>query len=104
MRDIRPFISSTRRADDIPGMHPNASRQSWRFFLPALAFNSHDEFQQARETADVDRIVTAVRKRELTLQGSLNPELREFGTRSEARQYTGRATEDDWKCPFRPRS
>ena len=88
----------------IVGMHPNASRESRRFFLPALAFNSHDQFQQARQTGDFDRIVTAVRKRELTLQGSLNPELREFGTRSEARQYAGRATEDDWKCPFRPRS
>jgi FPC/CPF motif-containing protein YcgG len=86
----------------IVGMHPNASRQSRRFFMPALAFNSHDQFTTARETGDFDRIVTAVRKRELTLQGSLNPELREFGTRSEARQYAGRATEDDWKCPFRP--
>jgi hypothetical protein len=38
----------------------------------------------------------------LILQGSLNPELREFGTRSEARQYAGRATEEEWKCPFRP--
>jgi uncharacterized protein len=86
----------------IVGMHPNASRQSRRFFMPALAFNSHDQFNTARQTGDFDRIVTAVRKRELTLQGSLNPELREFGTRSEARQYAGRATEDDWKCPFRP--
>jgi uncharacterized protein len=86
----------------IVGMHPNASRQSRRFFMPALAFNSHDQFQKARQTGDFDRIVTAVRKRELTLQGSLNPELREFGTSSEARQYAGRATEDDWKCPFRP--
>jgi len=86
----------------IVGMHPNASRQSRRFFMPALAFNSHDQFQDARQTGDFNRIVTAVRKRELTLQGSLNPELREFGTRSEARQYAGRATEDDWKCPFRP--
>ncbi|MEO7202867.1 MAG: guanitoxin biosynthesis heme-dependent pre-guanitoxin N-hydroxylase GntA [Candidatus Tumulicola sp.] len=86
----------------IVGMHPNASRRSRRFFMPALAFNSHDQFDTARQTGDFDRIVTAVRKRELTLQGSLNPELREFGTRSEARQYAGRATEDDWKCPFRP--
>ncbi len=85
----------------IVGMHPNASRRSRRFFMPALAFNSHDQFQDARQTGDFDRIVTAVRKRELALQGSLNPELREFGTRSEARQYAGRATEDDWKCPFR---
>jgi uncharacterized protein len=83
-------------------MHPNASRQSRRFFMPALAFNAHDQFQNARQTGNFDRIVRAVRTRELRLQGSLNPELREFGTRSEARQYAGRATEDDWKCPFRP--
>jgi uncharacterized protein len=86
----------------IVGMHPNASRQSRRFFMPALAFNAHDQFQNARQTGNFDRIVRAVRTRELALQGSLNPELREFGTRSEARQYAGRATEDDWKCPFRP--
>jgi hypothetical protein len=86
----------------IVGMHPNASRRSRRFFMPALAFNAHDQFHTARQTGDFERIVTAVRKRELRLQGSLNPELREFGTRSEARQYAGRATEDDWKCPFRP--
>jgi FPC/CPF motif-containing protein YcgG len=87
----------------IVGMHPNASRRSRRFFMPALAFNSHDQFAVARQTGDFERIVKAIRKGEMALQGSLNPELREFGTRSEARQYAGRATEDDWKCPFRPR-
>jgi FPC/CPF motif-containing protein YcgG len=55
--------------------------------MPALAFNLHDQFDAARKTGAFDRIVTAVRKRELTLQGSLNPELRDFGTRSEARRY-----------------
>jgi FPC/CPF motif-containing protein YcgG len=90
----------------IVGMHPNASRRSRRFFMPAIAFNTHDQFEEARQSGDFDRIVAAVRKRELSLQGSINPELREFGTRSEARQYAGRATEEEWKCPFRhqPRS
>ncbi|MEP6902345.1 MAG: YqcI/YcgG family protein, partial [Actinomycetota bacterium] len=29
-----------------------------------------------------------------------NPNLSDFGTQSEARQYSGRAVEHEWKCPF----
>jgi hypothetical protein len=38
------------------------------------------------------------------LQGSLNPNLADFGEQSEARQYSGRATEADWVCPFHRRA
>jgi hypothetical protein len=41
-----------------------------------------------------------VRERDFKLQGSLNPNLSNFGEQSEARQYSGRAVETDWKCPF----
>jgi hypothetical protein len=37
----------------------------------------------------------------MRLQGSINPNLSDFGVHSEARQYSGRAVEDAWKCPFR---
>jgi FPC/CPF motif-containing protein YcgG len=38
--------------------------------------------------------------RDLRLQGSLNPNLSDFGKKSDARQYSGRAVEANWKCPF----
>ncbi len=45
-----------------------------------------------------------IRARELRLDGTLNPNLAEFGYHSEARQYSGRPTEETWTCPFRPRA
>jgi FPC/CPF motif-containing protein YcgG len=107
-----PAVSSDPSAPDfafsfagqaffVVGMHPNSSRISRRFFLPALAFNAHSQFTEARRTGRFERIQGLVRGRELALQGSINPELREFGKRSEARQYSGRETEEQWKCPFR---
>ncbi len=41
----------------------------------------------------------AIRTRKRGWQGSLNPNLNDFGTSSESRQVVGRAVEDDWKCP-----
>ncbi len=83
------------------GMHPHSSRLSRRFFLPAIAFNAHVQFAEARRNGRFRQIQRLVRERELRLQGSVNPELYEFGTRSEARQYSGRKTEEEWRCPFR---
>jgi FPC/CPF motif-containing protein YcgG len=88
----------------VVGMHPNSSRLSRRFFLPAVAFNAHRQFVDARRNGRYGRIQRLVREQEFILQGSINPELREFGTRSEARQYSGRATEQSWRCPFRSQS
>lgn len=85
----------------VVGLHPNSSRISRRFFLPAVAFNAHRQFADARRTGRFARIQGLVRERELALQGFINPELREFGKRSEARQYSGRELEQGWKCPFR---
>lgn len=41
-----------------------------------------------------------IRARDKTLQGDLNQNLADYGEASEARQYSGRAVENDWKCPF----
>ena len=41
-----------------------------------------------------------IRNRDEKLQGSINPMMRDFGQGSEARQYSGRAVNDEWKCPF----
>lgn len=86
------------------GMHARASRTSRRFFLPAIAFNAHAQFERTRNTGRFSKIQQQVRARELTVQGSLNPELAAFGSRSEARQYSGKRTDESWKCPYRPRS
>jgi FPC/CPF motif-containing protein YcgG len=83
-------------------MHPAASRISRRFALPAIAFNSHEQFRRLKATGHFERITSIVRKREIELQGSLKGDLAEHGARSEARQYAGRVTEEDWKCPFHP--
>jgi uncharacterized protein len=85
----------------IVGMHGNASRLSRRFPWPALAFNSHVQFQRLRENGLMQKIRKIVRRRELQIQGSLNPRLIEFGYRPESIRYAGRAVEAGWRCPFR---
>ena len=82
------------------GMHPRSSRNARRFDWPTLVFNPHAQFEHLRATGRFDRLRGIVREREIALQGSLNPNLADFGERSEARQYSGRAAEPDWQCPF----
>ena len=84
----------------VVGLHPISSRLARRFRWPALVFNPRSQFERLRETGRFERLRGAVRDRELALQGSLNPNLSDFGDQSDARQYSGRATEADWKCPF----
>jgi FPC/CPF motif-containing protein YcgG len=85
------------------GMHPGSSRLARRSPWPAMVFNTHAQFDALEEKNLYERFVEVVRKRDQALQGSLNPNLSGAGIRSEARQYAGRAVEDRWKCPFRPR-
>ena len=84
----------------VVGMHPAASRLARRFALPALAFNPHAQFDRLRADGRYGSLREAIRARERALQGSLNPNLSEFGERSDARQYAGRAVDDAWRCPF----
>ncbi len=84
----------------IVGLHANSSRVSRRFRWPALVFNPHSQFGRLRGEGRFARIQQAIREREVAVQGSLNPNLADFGERSEARQYSGRAVEAKWKCPF----
>ncbi len=82
------------------GLHPNASRLARRFSHPVLVFNSHRQFEKLREGRRYGKMQAAIRSRDVQLQGSVNPNLADFGEASEARQYSGREVEDDWKCPF----
>jgi FPC/CPF motif-containing protein YcgG len=82
------------------GLHPGASRIARRFEAPALVFNSHRQFNRLRADGRYGKMQAATRGRDLALQGSLNPNLADFGSEPETRQYSGRAVEPDWRCPF----
>jgi hypothetical protein len=84
----------------IVGLYPNSSRLARRFSRATMVFNPHAQFNRLRELNQYERLQKTIRARELKLQGSLNPNLSDFGTQSEARQYSGRAVEENWKCPF----
>ncbi len=82
------------------GLHPGASRTARRFRHPALVFNSHRQFEQLRADGRYPKMQKVIRERDRALQGSVNPTLADFGAASAARQYSGRAVEDDWRCPY----
>lgn len=84
----------------VVGLHPQSSRLARRFAWPTLVFNAHVQFERLREQHIFERMRKTIRERDYKLQGSLNPNLNNYGERSEARQYSGRAVEGDWKCPF----
>jgi len=87
----------------VVGLHPHSSRQARRFAWPALVFNPHAQFERLRAEGRFERLRAMVREREIALQGSINPNLADFGEKSEARQYSGRETPADWRCPFHVR-
>ena len=88
------------RALFVVGLHPASSRMSRRFGWPALVFNPRSQFERLRAAGKFERLRDAVRDRDVALQGTPNPNLADFGEMSEARQYSGRATEPEWRCPF----
>jgi FPC/CPF motif-containing protein YcgG len=86
------------------GLHPGSSRLARRFAWPALVFNPHAQFERLRRDGVFELLRDRIRERDLALQGTLNPNLADFGERSEARQYSGRDTTDTaWQCPFHQR-
>jgi len=88
------------RALFVVGIHPASSRLARRFRWPALVFNPHAQFERLRADGRFAPLRAAVREREIALQGTLNPNLADFGEHSEARQYSGRAVGAEWRCPF----
>ena len=93
-------FSFAERALFVVGMHPASSRLSRQFRWPALVFNPRAQFERLRGEGKYERLRTLVRERDVALQGSANPNLADFGETSEARQYSGRAAEPEWRCPF----
>ena len=68
------------------GLHPHASRLARRFSNPVLVFNSHRQFEKLRGDGRYAKMQTATRSRDVRLQGSMNPNLTDFGEAREARQ------------------
>lgn len=84
----------------VVGMHPHSARRARRFARPALVFNDHRQFDLLRAQGSFPKMQRVIRERDQAWQGTANPMLADFGTVSEARQYSGRAVPSDWKCPF----
>ncbi len=82
------------------GLHPHASRIARRFSHPVMVFNSHRQFEKLRDDGRFEKMQAATRSRDADLQGTINPNLADFGEASEARQYSGREVEADWQCPY----
>lgn len=83
------------------GMHANSSRDARRFPWPTLIFNPHEQFERLRSDGKWKHMQETIRQRDVQLQGSINPMLSDFGEQSEARQYSGRPVEEDWRAPFK---
>jgi uncharacterized protein len=88
----------------VVGLHPQASRPARRFAHPALAFNLHDQFEQLRGLGRYDKLRESIILRDVAIAGSVNPMLARHGEMSEARQYSGRAVDPSWQCPFSRRN
>jgi FPC/CPF motif-containing protein YcgG len=101
--DARFSFSFAGTAFFVIGMHAGSSRMARRFAWPTLVFNPHRQFERMRHEGHFGRFQHAIRERDATLQGEVNPMAADFGTRSEAAQYSGRHVDDTWKCPFHPR-
>lgn len=88
----------------VVGLHAASSRTARRFAWPTLVFNPHRQFDRLRETGQYPRFQQVIRTAERVLQGDINPMLSDFGSRSEASQYSGRRVGDEWRCPFHART
>ena len=101
--DQKFSLSIAGRAFYVVGLHPRSSRSARQFSQPAIVFNLHDQFERLRERGAYVKMQAVIRQRDLTVNGSVNPMLADFGQHSEARQYSGREVDASWRCPFQTR-
>jgi FPC/CPF motif-containing protein YcgG len=97
--DPKFSFSFAGRAFFVVGLQPNGPRWARTFPWPTLVFNAHDQFERLREQGQFERIQEVIRDRDTQLEGDVNPNLANFGEHTEARQYSGRPVEGEWKCP-----
>jgi FPC/CPF motif-containing protein YcgG len=101
--DARFSFSFAGTAFFVVGLHAASSRATRRLAWPTLIFNPHRQFETLKADSRYARFRDQIRTAETALQGAVNPMLTDFGERSEAAQYSGRAVEHDWRCPFATR-
>ncbi|MGW1378857.1 guanitoxin biosynthesis heme-dependent pre-guanitoxin N-hydroxylase GntA [Streptomyces sp. NPDC002446] len=82
----------------VVGMHPGSSRASRRSSMPAIVFNSLAQFVLLGEK--FFSMQEAIRRREERNNGSVNPSFTVYEYEQPARHFSGRFTEEDWKCPY----
>ncbi len=92
-------FSFAERAFFVAGLSPQAERWARSFPWPTLAFNNHAQFEKLRAEGRFERIRDTIRERDAQIEGDTNPNLEDFGTHTEARQYSGRSVPDGWKAP-----
>ncbi len=93
-------LSFAGEAFFVVGLHPRASRKARRFVAPTMIFNLHDQFERLRAEGRYEKLRESILSRDASYSGSLNPMLSRHGELSEARQYSGRAVDTGWGCPF----
>lgn len=84
----------------IVGLHPQSSRIARQSPYTTIVFNLHGQFERLRDMGIYKQVKKIIRKRDKKLQGSINPVLKDFGKDSEAKQYSGRQVDSNWRCPF----
>lgn len=84
----------------IVGLGPHSPRLARRLAYPAVVFNPHRQFERLRETGKMARVQAMSRKRDMALQGSINPLLSDHGVRSAALQYSAHPVESADQCPY----
>jgi hypothetical protein len=86
----------------IIGLHPKSSRLARQVEKPTLVFNLHSQFEKIRGMGTYTALRDKIRARDLRYSGSVNPMLADFGSTTEAMQYSGRHFDKDhWECPFK---
>ncbi len=71
-------------------LHPASPRFARRLPFPAIVMNPHRQFEELRAKRIYFKVRNLIRKRDLELQGTMNPMLDDFGRSSEIFQYTGK--------------
>jgi FPC/CPF motif-containing protein YcgG len=99
-RDQHFSLSFGGEAFFVVGLHPAASRPARRFARPTMVFNLHDQFEQLRAAGKYENMREKIMVRDEAVAGSRNPMLARHGEASEARQYSGRMVDEEWRCPF----
>lgn len=99
-KDENFSFSIAGKAFYVVGLHPNSSRKARQSPYTTLTLNLHWQFEKLREMGTYQKVRDRIRDRDVALQGSINPMLEDFGNNSEAKQYSGRKVDKEWKCPF----